>query len=227
MNSELLSNSAFESVRLSTGSFILSIFLSFILSYLLSKVYKSQSHTLSNPETLARIFPLLSVATTIVIAVVKSSLALSLGLVGALSIVRFRTPIKEPEELTYIFICIAIGLATGADQYLAAVISLLLVSLFAYLYNVKKPRNSYQNLVRISINGIDVSELNLLIELIKNNTTKINFKNLTISNNKNKQSSAISLSIQPDKFEDLNNLANVISNQFPSSSMTIVENNLI
>ena len=66
-----------------------------------------------------------------------------------------------------------------------------------------------------------------LIELIKKNTTKINFKNLTISNIKNSKSTSISLSIQPDKFEDLNDLANVISNQFPSSSMTIVDNNLI
>ena len=46
----------------------------------------------------------------------KIFLALSLGLVGALSIVRFRTPIKEPEELAYIFLAIAIGLALGADQ---------------------------------------------------------------------------------------------------------------
>ena len=51
-----------------------------------------------------------------VILIVKSSLALSLGLVGALSIVRFRTPIKEPEELIYLFLAIAIGLGFGAGQ---------------------------------------------------------------------------------------------------------------
>lgn len=50
----------------------------------------------------------------LVIFVVKSSLALSLGLVGALSIVRFRTPIKGPEELVYLFLSIAIGLGFGA-----------------------------------------------------------------------------------------------------------------
>ena len=47
---------------------------------------------------------------------VKSSLALSLGLVGALSIVRFRAAIKEPEELIYLFLTIAAGLGTGAGQ---------------------------------------------------------------------------------------------------------------
>ena len=55
----------------------------------------------------------------LIISVVKSSLALSLGLVGALSIVRFRTPIKEPEELIYLFLAIAVGLGLGAGQILA------------------------------------------------------------------------------------------------------------
>lgn len=74
----------------------------------------------SDSEPITRIFPLLTLVTTGVIAVVKSSLALSLGLVGALSIVRFRAAIKEPEELVYLFLCIAVGLALGAEQPLLA-----------------------------------------------------------------------------------------------------------
>jgi hypothetical protein len=62
-----------------------------------------------------------------VISIVKSSLALSLGLVGALSIVRFRTAIKEPEELVFLFIAIAIGLGVGADQRWPTVIGILVV----------------------------------------------------------------------------------------------------
>jgi uncharacterized membrane protein YhiD involved in acid resistance len=58
----------------------------------------------------------LAVTTTLVISIVKSSLALSLGLVGALSIVRFRAAIKEPEELAYLFLAISIGLGLGAGQ---------------------------------------------------------------------------------------------------------------
>ena len=100
---DLVNNINFNSSNISTSSFIFSIILSFALSSVLARFYRSQSRTISNPDSLARIFPILGIATTIIIAVVKSSLALSLGLVGALSIVRFRTPIKEPEELTYIF----------------------------------------------------------------------------------------------------------------------------
>ena len=68
---------------------------------------------------------ILAVATTLIITIVKSSLALSLGLVGALSIVRFRAAIKDPEELTYLFLVIAIGLGLGANQPLLTVIGFL------------------------------------------------------------------------------------------------------
>ena len=71
---------------------------------------------------LGLVLPVIALTTLLVISVVKSSLALSLGLVGALSIVRFRTPIKEPEELAYIFLSIAVGLALGAGLIYKAVV---------------------------------------------------------------------------------------------------------
>jgi len=66
-------------------------------------------------------------STTLIITVVKSSLALSLGLVGALSVVRFRTPIKEPEELMYLFFCIGIGLGLGANQRLVTLVGTFVI----------------------------------------------------------------------------------------------------
>jgi hypothetical protein len=72
-------------------------------------------------DTVSIIFPLLTIVTVGVIATIKSSLALSLGMVGALSIVRFRTAIRRPQELVYLFLCIAIGLALGAEFVLLAV----------------------------------------------------------------------------------------------------------
>jgi len=73
---------------------------------------------LSNKKDFSKIFIPLCLATTLIITIVKSSIALSLGLVGALSIVRFRAAIKEPEELIYLFLIIAIGLAFGSNQFL-------------------------------------------------------------------------------------------------------------
>jgi hypothetical protein len=77
--------------------------------------------TLSNRDELGGVLPFILLTTVLIITVVKSSLALSLGLVGALSIVRFRTPIKEPEELAYLFLAIAMGLGLGANQVVATI----------------------------------------------------------------------------------------------------------
>ncbi len=97
-------------------STLVSLAVCLVAAFLLRAIYVRFSLTLSGKYQVANILPLLSVVTFLVIAVVKSSLALSLGLVGALSIVRFRTPIKEPEELVYLFVAIALGLGYGANQ---------------------------------------------------------------------------------------------------------------
>lgn len=96
-------------------------------------LYSKFGKTLSNRKAFSDIFWLLAMTTTIVIMVVKFSLALSLGLVGALSIVRFRAAIKEPEELVYLFLVIAIGIACGAGQLKAAGMLLIISSVVFYM----------------------------------------------------------------------------------------------
>jgi hypothetical protein len=105
-----------DSLQVSLGGFVLNMVLAAALSFILSRVYVKFGTSLSNRRMFARNFILMAMTTTLIITVVKSSLALSLGLVGALSIVRFRAAIKEPEELSYLFLTIAIGLGLGADQ---------------------------------------------------------------------------------------------------------------
>ena len=214
-----------NSSRISLSSFVLAIFLSFTLSFILSRVYKKQSNTFSNPESLARILPLLSVGTTLIIVVVKSSLALSLGLVGALSIVRFRTPIKEPEELTYIFLSIGIGLATGADQYKVAVIGLLLTIGCIYLNKKFNTGNISQNSITISISSIKNGDINEIIALITNNSKFVNFHNLSSTNQEDFKNTSITLSFTPNNFEDINLVFNQINNVFPKASINILDNN--
>ena len=97
-------------------SFATSLVLTAVLSMILAVVYERFGTTLLNRRQLARSFVLIAVTTMMVISVVKSSLVLSLGLVGALSIVCFRTAIKDPEELAFIFLTIALGLGFGANQ---------------------------------------------------------------------------------------------------------------
>ncbi|SVC59013.1 uncharacterized protein METZ01_LOCUS311867 [marine metagenome] len=119
------------------------------MSFILRDFYIKRSFSLTGKMHIGSIIPVLSAVVFLVILVVKSSLALSLGLVGALSIVRFRTPIKEPEELVYLFLAIAIGLGYAAGQILITTILVLLIFCMIYLWlsNRKIAKTSEYNLV--------------------------------------------------------------------------------
>ena len=99
-----------SNIEVDVTNFIYAIVISSFLAFIIKKIYIFSSQTLSNKEYFSELFIPLSIVTCLVITVIKFSLALSLGLVGALSIVRFRAAIKEPEELIYLFLIIGIGL---------------------------------------------------------------------------------------------------------------------
>ena len=139
---ELISDSPLSLVAL-----LMSLGVGTALSLLVTWHFKKFGSTLSNREEFAQVFPFVLLTTVLIISVVKSSLALSLGLVGALSIVRFRTPIKEPEELAYLFISIALGLGLGANQILATVVAgpliLLVMACIKGMGRVSEDKNLY------------------------------------------------------------------------------------
>ncbi|MBN1639706.1 MAG: DUF4956 domain-containing protein [Anaerolineae bacterium] len=120
------------------------------LSALVAWYYARYGEALSNRNKFARLLPVLCLVTILVISVVKASLALSLGLVGALSIVRFRTAIKDPEELIYLFFAIAIGLGLGADQRLPTVVAVGVIMALLIgtrlLSRRSRKRNMYLNI---------------------------------------------------------------------------------
>lgn len=101
-----------------------------LLAVYLRFLYGKFGAAATDSDSITRVFPLLTIVTTVVIALVQSSLALSLGLVGALSIVRFRAAIKEPEELVYLFLCIAVGLSLGAYQPVIAFVLVGVATVF-------------------------------------------------------------------------------------------------
>lgn len=105
-----------QAIQISLPLFVANLLLAALLAWILGRVYVKFGTTLSNREQFARNFLLVTTTTMLIITIVKSSLALSLGLVGALSIIRFRAAIKEPEELSYLFLAISVGLGFGAEQ---------------------------------------------------------------------------------------------------------------
>jgi hypothetical protein len=171
-----------SNVEISISNFIFAIILSAILAYLIKLTYVKISKSLNDKEHFSETFVPLAIITTLVITVVKFSLALSLGLVGALSIVRFRAAIKEPEELVYLFFIIGIGLANGANQFFIAIIATIITITILYLrkiYNEKVGKTDYidtsTNILQIQIHGTNKDSAKIVNE-IKEKVDYLNLK---------------------------------------------------
>jgi hypothetical protein len=137
---------------LSLSALVINLLLGIVLSSGVAWYYARFGEAFANRVKLARLLPVLSLTTILVISIVKASLALSLGLVGALSIVRFRTAIKEPEELLYLFIAIAIGIGLGADQPLPTVVAICVLLAFlvsARLISFRSRQHNFYLNVRV------------------------------------------------------------------------------
>lgn len=117
-------------------SFVFIILFSLAASFIFSFLYVHFFERRATGSQINRAFPLLSIAITVIFITVQFSLPLSLGLLGALSIVRFRTPIKEPEEIGFIMLVVASSLSCATFNLVFPVI-LAVITFFA-LYLIDK-----------------------------------------------------------------------------------------
>lgn len=142
-----------ENAQISILDFLINAVIIFALSFLLEYTYARCAKSLSGRKAFATNFFLIAFTTMMIITIVKSSLALSLGLVGALSIVRFRSAIKEPEELAYLFFTISVGLGLGANQRMITVLGALILLLIIWLRYLSSKKSRQQNLY-LTVNSI-------------------------------------------------------------------------
>ena len=158
-----------QSVSVPIFDFVINLFLAALVSHLLGRVYIRYGNALSNRSIFSKNLVIITMTTTVVITIIKSSLALSLGLVGALSIVRFRAAIKEPEELAYLFLAIAVGLGFGADQRAITLIAFIVITTIIWLrHSGEKKENGHQNLyITIISNKSQKLELSSIMEILK------------------------------------------------------------
>jgi uncharacterized membrane protein YhiD involved in acid resistance len=165
----------------------------------------------------------IGIITFLIISVVKSSLALSLGLVGALSIIRFRTPIKEPFELSYLFMAIGTGLGFGAQQFIPTTIvilfALMMLSIFTkrttqfntstYFFYITIPKGIKTNIVENNIS-----------KLSQNINCDINLKRL----DQGAKSIQITLNVKVNSKKELLDVNNKLKKIFSPESISIVDN---
>ncbi len=214
-----------QNIQVDLPNFVLSLVCAAILSFLVQLFYVRYSTTLSNRKEFSKNFVILGVTTCIVIMIVKSSLALSLGLVGALSIVRFRAAIKEPEELVYLFLIIAIGLGCGANQLIITVtgifFSLVIIMFYSgYLKSSKKNLDEKINAGIIIEGNISDIQINNLVSEIKKISKELKFISMSRSN----ESTTINVDLKPKKFENLTLLSGKIKKRFPNSKVILAYN---
>ena len=207
---------------------ILNLVCAFIISLLIKFHYKKFSSTLTNRDDFSNLFPFITLTVVLVIYIVKSSLALSLGLVGALSIVRFRTPIKEPEELAYLFICIGAGLGYGANQTIPTTVAVLLILVLVYLVKIKKVRtdnkNIFLNLEIEKKNEVNTSEITKSInQILKKENDNFNLIKLDISDEIFQATYILNIK-NLDKLELINNSLQL---KYPNIRINFVDQNQV
>lgn len=182
---------------------LINLLLCMILVSLVGWFYKKFSRSLGGKTHVGGILPLIGLTVFMVITVVKSSLALSLGLVGALSIVRFRTPIKEPEELGYLFLTIAIGLGFGAGFSITTIIITVVILLYLYLTGTSKGTLKTDGEYTLLINVTD-DKYNKVTDIIGRKVTA--YKIIRSESVEDKISIYFNISVDEDfDFQDLIN----------------------
>lgn len=119
---------------LSVSQIITNIGLSLLCSFFVTVVYRFSYKGPGYSESFVNSLIYLSTITTLVIMVIGNNLARAFGLVGALSIIRFRTAIKDTVDIVYIFLSLAIGMAAGVGYHKMAVIGTLTIGAVLYLF---------------------------------------------------------------------------------------------
>jgi hypothetical protein len=203
-----------------TFGILIKIVVVVLLCLVLSRLYLLFGNSFSDRFVMAGSFVMLALVTMLVITVVKSSLALSLGLVGALSIVRFRTPIKEPEDLIYLFLAIAIGLGVGASSiYITTLISLVI---FIIIYirgnkNDKLDQISGMSITIVSKNKVD---LTLLVPKIEKNCKKLDIYRYDTNNEMHE----VTFSAELDHYENIEKINKEIKIAIPDAEIVFTDN---
>lgn len=118
---------------------------------------------------------MMTLVTTLIMCVIGNNIALSLGMVGALSIVRFRTAIKDPRDTTYIFWAIAVGVCCGICDYLIAGIGSAVIFCMMVLIGNVRGNDRYLLIVRTS--GTPDTRVEELMQSYYQNKARLRVKN--------------------------------------------------
>ncbi len=176
---DIFKSSFLESVTgFSLSEVLLAMLFSVIVGLFIFWVYKKTFTGILYSSGFALTLIGLTLVTTLVIIAVTSNVVLSLGMVGALSIVRFRTAIKEPMEIVFLFWSIAVGIVIGAGMIPLAVLGSVIIGIILIIFaNRKNVENAYI----LVLNCENEEAENAAAELLKSTVKKYRIKSKTVN----------------------------------------------
>lgn len=176
---DIFKSSFLESVTgFSMSEVLLAMLFAVIVGLFIFWVYKKTFTGILYSSGFALTLIGLTLVTTLVIIAVTSNVVLSLGMVGALSIVRFRTAIKEPMEIVFLFWSIAVGIVIGAGMIPLAVLGSVIIGIILLIFaNRKNVENAYI----LVLNCENEEAENTAAELLKNTVKKYRIKSKTVN----------------------------------------------
>lgn len=204
--------------------FVVNLVLAALLCAILAWAYGRFGRSLSNRERFASNFVLLGITTMVIISIVKSSLALSLGLVGALSIVRFRSAIKEPEELTFLFVTIAIGLGLGANQRWLTLLAFIFILATIVIRGLRQFNPASQSLfLSLHLNKENPDDLETIITLLKKHCRTVKLKRVDESDQLLEAAFALTFG----EVEAFNDCRKALLAGYPGMSLTFLDEKVV
>ncbi len=162
----------------STLDVLLALGLSFVLGLFIFAIYKKTYSGVMYSDSFGVSLIAMSMITSLVILAVTSNVVLSLGMVGALSIVRFRTAIKEPMDIAFLFWSIAVGIVLGAGLLPLAVIGSVIIGIIIVVFSTRKIGDTPYILV---VNCENEECENMAAEMIKTEAKKSILKSKSVS----------------------------------------------
>ncbi|MBP3902554.1 MAG: DUF4956 domain-containing protein [Blautia sp.] len=195
---------------------VLSMVLAFCLGLFIFLIYKKTYQGVMYSSSFGVTLIALTMITTLVILAVTSNVVLSLGMVGALSIVRFRTAIKEPLDIAFLFWAIAAGIVLAAGMIPLAVFGSVLIGIILLIFVNRK---SHTNPYILVVSCDDHEHEKKVTDFIKENTLRHSVKSKTA------QKGCIELNLEVRLREDNTDFVNVLADMAGVNSAVLVSYN--
>lgn len=171
--------SMFSQTNISTSQIVMTLGLTCIIALYIFAVYRLITRKTFYNKNFNISLAALSLITAIVILTVQANIVISLGMVGALSIVRFRTAIKDPMDLVFLFWSISVGIACGAGMVEIAIIGSLLLTIIIFVLD-RIPVAKAANILVVNASG-ESSLMNEINNIVKENSKYFKVKSRNLS----------------------------------------------